>query len=1030
MYLKDVIKISLSAILNNANNDNLFLLTFQNLQKSKVSTAEMLFGLPMQDTGFRRYPLRSRSRIIQYAITLFLKQNDHEYFQSLKQKLLEYYPPLQKDATSSTSQDKSSITYIFYPGEFKMWEFLPLTTAFVLLFTYVYFSVRKIDIIRSRLLLALCAAITVFGSLVMSLGLCFFFGLTLSLQSKDVFPYLVILLGLENCLVITRSVVSTDETFDVKIRVAQALSKEGWHISKTLLTEITILTIGLATFVPVIQEFCIFAIVGLLSDYMLQMLLFSTILAMNIKRPEYSKEAKQLPKMMMSFRVGPTSSPTNGYGSLGNNGRVDFRFFGNSANSMANGGTCGSGFSSPNFVHGGFHRSQSHPKLAFGDFNNPPNATDMPKRSSITLSTNGGMGTTNNHDRIPKRLRIVNFWARTRFFQRAFMVWMSVWICYIVYNSGYLENLFVLDSNRTAAFGGEEFQRNWEAGRGAVSSFINNVQTVLHAKPIESHILNGKSVVPDNDQDKTSGRPRSNGYAERFTEGQVNETETELKRLLYPDYELNYFLSNFHWSTIMKQYNMSLRGHYITLLPTIKLSHAINPDQAILIRNPNEKLVQNFQWKALAAALDPLDFNDDDSRESPIIMLGGAPLFPKSPMEIFFAITLCCISVFVLCYTMVVFYRCICTRNYAEWRSSWNECSEFSPNTEQILEGVPSQIAGHKHRIECLVSDGSSIISCCLKGQIKVWDSRSGENVTTINRGDRQVTTCREDGAVMVRKLNSSPVWCLDSFDNLIAVGCANGRIEFWEIPGGVLKCTYHDSSKRHQGITHIHLNGDRVIVARLCGRLDFYRLETYYKGKQIDWNFTSAYRRNHTLKVYTLNNSDIEYTLHGHCGPITCLFVDRWQPGTGGSGSQDGLLCVWDLHTGTCMYSIQAHDGAVSCLACAPSYVISLGTDERVCVWERFQGNLLTTINISNAYSNLLMLTPSLLVTSKMGKHFGSLIVWDVRTGEPAREVKLDFANMQLCPKIMMLASDSVVCDYGNEIRVVRFPIVADKCN
>lgn len=122
-------------------------------------------------------------------------------------------------------------------------------------------------------------------------------------------------------------------------------------------------------------------------------------------------------------------------------------------------------------------------------------------------------------------------------------------------------------------------------------------------------------------------------------------------------------------------------------------------------------------------------------------------------------------------------------------------------------------------------------------------------------------------------------------------------------------------------------------------------------------------------MQVYCLNKSDVEYTLHGHCGPITCLFVDRWQPGTGGSGSQDGLLCVWDLFTGACMYNIQAHDGAVSCLACAPSYVISLGTDERICVWERFQGNLLTTINISNAYSSLLMLTPSLLVTSKMGK-------------------------------------------------------------
>ena len=30
------------------------------------------------------------------------------------------------------------------------------------------------------------------------------------------------------------------------------------------------------------------------------------------------------------------------------------------------------------------------------------------------------------------------------------------------------------------------------------------------------------------------------------------------------------------------------------------------------------------------------------------------------------------------------------------------------------------------------------------------------------------------------------------------------------------------------------------------------------------------------------------------------------WQPSTAGSASVDGLLCVWDLLTGACMYSIQ----------------------------------------------------------------------------------------------------------------------------
>lgn len=99
--------------------------------------------------------------------------------------------------------------------------------------------------------------------------------------------------------------------------------------------------------------------------------------------------------------------------------------------------------------------------------------------------------------------------------------------------------------------------------------------------------------------------------------------------------------------------------------------------------------------------------------------------------------------------------------------------------------------------------------------------------------------------------------------------------------------------------------------------------------------------------QVYRLEDASPLYTLHGHCGPITCLFIDRVSPMMSGSGSQDGLLCVWDLLTGACMYSIQAHDGSVTSLTYSASYVISLGADDKLCVWERFQGHLLNTINV-----------------------------------------------------------------------------------
>lgn len=42
-----------------------------------------------------------------------------------------------------------------------------------------------------------------------------------SLSSREIFPYLVVVIGLENVLVLTKSVVSTPVDLEVKLRIAQ-----------------------------------------------------------------------------------------------------------------------------------------------------------------------------------------------------------------------------------------------------------------------------------------------------------------------------------------------------------------------------------------------------------------------------------------------------------------------------------------------------------------------------------------------------------------------------------------------------------------------------------------------------------------------------------------------------------------------------------------------------------------------------------------------------------------------------------------
>lgn len=745
-----------------------FFFFFQNLQKGKVSIAEMLFGMTLRDSGVKRYPIRVRPRIIQYAITLVLEKNDPAFIESLKKKLIHAYPLHQE--TASKSMHREAITYIYYPGEFNMIECLPMCIAFLLVFMYVYFSVRKIDdVFKSRFVLAISAVVTVMSSLLMALGVCFFFGLTIIMQSRGVLPYLIMLFGLENVLVITKSVVSTDEKFDVKIRLAHGLSKEGWSITKTLLTEITILTIGLITFVPVIQEFCVFAIVGLISDFFMQMLLFSTVLALNIRRIEFSSLSKSsnVPDMAQ---------------------RVPYRYVNNGPSKSVQTPTSMS-------------RSRSHPKFSVSQ-DSTIQPTDVVAAGKAVAETK----------KIPKRLKIFNFWARTRFFQRAFMLWMIVWICSIVYSSDIFEQIFVMEIK-------------------------NQTDT-----PIDSdHETYAPSSVSTPNIDVKSGNTVS--YAENlnnayhknahFDEKQYNLTE-QLNRLRHPDIDVNLHLSSFQWSSILRQYNISVSGKYVTILPSIRISHVVTPDEAIYLRNIDEKPKLHFQWKALAIALDPIDFADMEEKDGSIAFhlingggfnIGSAPLYPKTPMEMVLTTILCMISVFVVTYSMIVFYRCICSRNYAEWRSSWNDSKADSlayPKMQRIFESIPIQIKGHSHRIECMVTDGRMLACSCLDGKITTWDVSNGEQISVINRKNYfnvnrrlsgSYTGCNDVTSSPItmtapasspkqtdttphaaenpssnKKSEVSPIWCLDYMDNLIVIGCADGKIEFWESTTGTLK--------------------------------------------------------------------------------------------------------------------------------------------------------------------------------------------------------------------------------------------------
>ena len=66
--------------------------------------------------------------------------------------------------------------------------------------------------------------------------------------ASEIYPFVVVVIGLENILIIVRAVISSDPGLDVKFRVAEGLSREGMALTKNLCTELFLLAMGIICF--------------------------------------------------------------------------------------------------------------------------------------------------------------------------------------------------------------------------------------------------------------------------------------------------------------------------------------------------------------------------------------------------------------------------------------------------------------------------------------------------------------------------------------------------------------------------------------------------------------------------------------------------------------------------------------------------------------------------------------------------------------------------------------------------------------
>lgn len=597
----------------------------------------------------------NKSIVFTYAITIAFKKYDRPFIEELKTSLRS------KFSLFNEFVEDESIINLQYTNQSLMY-YIPYLVLYILLFLYIYISVRKIEFVKSKWGLAFAAVSQVMASLLMAIGICTYFGVTPTLNGGEIFPYLIIFIGFENIVVLTKSVVSTPFDLDVRYRIALGLKKESWLITKILTFELIIICFGFFTMVPAIQEFCIFAYVGLLIDFFMQMIFFVTVLSIDIRRMELSDLNKQYSEREENKSVMEAESVSDQIERRKKQTNEYIAKFGD--------------LITPNEIENKLIYRRGNPYTSRSDLKDA-----KCKKSNTSSSSKKAFSLTSTS------VQFFYFWAQTRLVQRALMIMTVLWIILIFYKSLLVVELMRHDVN---------------ISRETAEALLpkNRYLDTFHQYYDNFHQVSSQTSASKLEKAKTP--TTTVNYLQRnfydfltirksldTSQSMLNPASTE-----HNWQSLNYY----HWLTLFHNYNVSLYNRYVALLPEITLNrvikhadilkyrnrHEIKSQNSFLVMHNNEIFVnnsnsnrQNSNQKAteinLNERLEKMNLDEDLSgtakKEVESVFIKWA-IF-----ELVGIVVLGIPTIFVFLYLMTLFYKCLCSKRYEEWRKSWSTSS-------------------------------------------------------------------------------------------------------------------------------------------------------------------------------------------------------------------------------------------------------------------------------------------------------------------------------------------------------------------
>lgn len=165
-------------------------------------------------------------------------------------------------------------------------ENIAFTFAYSCMALYVLLSLRRIKAFHSRFGLVVTVITQMTCSILASLTICGILKINLSMIPQNAYPFVVLVIGLENMFRIINAVLAYPPTMATELRIANALGDVGPVSVATATQNLIILSLLAKVVSPGVAAFCTFACIATLFDAFFLLTFFVAVLMVDIRRFE------------------------------------------------------------------------------------------------------------------------------------------------------------------------------------------------------------------------------------------------------------------------------------------------------------------------------------------------------------------------------------------------------------------------------------------------------------------------------------------------------------------------------------------------------------------------------------------------------------------------------------------------------------------------------------------------------------------------------------------------------------------------